>query len=78
MINNELFVKDLQTKLLIPDHVAMGVQWRTWKNENKKQCAWDKECPPPQGLHFEMDHKHGDSVLMFYQKYGKKVQMDQC
>jgi hypothetical protein len=36
------------------------VQWRTIKNENRKNYARDEEATPPQALHIDIDQNHAN------------------
>jgi hypothetical protein len=38
--------------------VPIGIQWRTIKNENKKNYEWKEDKFPPQALHLDIDNNH--------------------
>jgi hypothetical protein len=44
--------------LKIPAYVPIGIQWRTIKNENKKNYEWKEDKFPPQALHLDIDNNH--------------------
>ena len=54
-MDSSVLVPAIRETLNIPDHVAFGVQWRTIKNEHKKNYPWNEGSPPPQALHFDID-----------------------
>jgi hypothetical protein len=62
-IDRKTLVPAIRLKLNIPRHVAIGVQWRTIKNEFKKNYDWKQDDHPPQALHFDKDHVHGSRCI---------------
>jgi hypothetical protein len=47
-VDSKTFVPALRIKLKIPAYVSIGIQWRTIKNENKKNHEWtEEESPSP-------------------------------
>jgi hypothetical protein len=57
-IDSKKIVPALKEKLQIPDHVEIGVQWRTIKNEIKCSYDWKSDDLPPQALHLDIDHNY--------------------
>jgi hypothetical protein len=51
-------VPEIRRTLNIPSYVAIGLQWRTIKNEHKKTYKWEEDCLPPQAQHLDIDYHH--------------------
>jgi hypothetical protein len=56
--DSKLFIKNTRKQLKIPPHVAICVQWRTIKDENKKNHPWSPDVQAPQALHLDTDHNY--------------------
>jgi hypothetical protein len=56
--DSKLFINNTRKQLKIPPHVAIGVQWRTIKDENKKNHPWSPDVQAPQALHLDIDHNY--------------------
>jgi hypothetical protein len=74
--DTKLFIKNTRKQLKIPPHVAIGVQWRTIKDENKKKHPWSPDVQPPQALHLDIDHnyaaQHTVTSAKLWQKGSKR------
>jgi hypothetical protein len=57
-IESKKLVTAIREKLRIPAYVPIGVQWRTIKDENKKNYEWKSDFHPPPALHLDMDQMH--------------------
>jgi hypothetical protein len=57
-IDSTKLVPAIREKLKIPHYVQIGVQWRTIKDENRKNYEWKADLHPPQALHLDMDQTH--------------------
>lgn len=70
-MDGEELTKAIRKTLKIPDHVALGVQWRTIADKSGRRYPWpkDKILPrPPQALHFDIDDSY---VGTWYPKFAK-------
>jgi hypothetical protein len=59
-IDSQKLVPATGKTLQIPAYVAIGLQWRTIKNENRKNYVWDEDATPPQALHIDIDHNYAN------------------
>jgi hypothetical protein len=57
-IDSKKLVPAIKEKLQIPEHVDIGVQWCTGKNETKRTYNWKSEDLPSQALHLVIDHNY--------------------
>jgi hypothetical protein len=71
-VDSKTFVPALRLKLKIPDYVPIGIQWRTIKNENKKNYKWNADEMPPQALHLDIDANHATRYTEEAAKLWKK------
>jgi hypothetical protein len=49
-IDSKQLVPAIRAKLKIPDYVPIGIQWRTIKDENRKNYEWKADLHPPPSL----------------------------
>ena len=57
-MNSDHLVQAVRDHLKIPEHVALGAQWRTIADEHGKRFQWPQdpsEPRPPQAIHFDID-----------------------
>lgn len=70
-MDGQQLTKALRQALNMPDHIAMGVQWRTIADKSGRKYPWprDRNAPrPPQALHFDIDDAY---VGVWYPKFAK-------
>jgi hypothetical protein len=69
-----LFIKNTRKQLQRPDTIE--VQWRTIKDENKKNYPWSHDIPAPQGLHLDIDYnfaaQHTEPGAKLWKKSSKR------
>ena len=56
--NSNTFIEKIREKLKIPEYVALGVTYRTIRDKFNKPYLWDREYPPPQALHLDIDQDY--------------------
>jgi hypothetical protein len=57
-IDSLALAKKVIKAMKLPRNVAIGLQWRSMKDELGKNYPWNKDDPPPQALHLDMDHNY--------------------
>lgn len=68
-MDTEELTKAVRKALKLPDHIALGVQWRTIADKSGRKYPWprDRNAPrPPQAMHFDMDDAY---VGAWYSKF---------
>jgi hypothetical protein len=58
--------------LNLPPNVAIGLQWRSLKDELGKNYPWNANDTPPQALHLDMDHNYAAAFAEPAAKLWKK------
>jgi hypothetical protein len=80
-IDSKKLVPAIKEKLKIPEHVDIGVQWRTIKNETKRTYNWKSDDLPPQALHLDIDHNYAirytEPAARLWRK-GAKTELTDC
>ena len=77
-IDSTTFINQVKKELNIPDHVAIGVQWRTIKDQHKKLYSWEgnDQPNPPQALHLDIDKNYAnlytEKAATLWKKSAKK------
>jgi hypothetical protein len=70
-MDGDILTKTIREILKIPQHIAIGVQWRTIADKSGRRYPWpkDKGQPrPPQALHFDIDDTY---IGAWYPKFAK-------
>lgn len=70
-MDSETLLKAVRATLKIPDHVALGAQWRTIADQHGKKFPWPKDSTaprPPQALHIDIEDAY---IGVWYPKFAK-------
>jgi hypothetical protein len=71
-IDSKVLTRKVLNALNIPKNVSLGIQWRSLKDEHRKNYAWNSEETPPQALHLDIDHNYASAYAERAGKLWKK------
>ena len=58
-LSESTLLPEIKKELKIPNNVAIGLQWRTIKNDKGRNYKWsENHKPPPQAIHIDMDEDY--------------------